>query len=155
MASDIEKKSAIKQAIEQAIKDAMRARDKQRLSALRLCLSAIKQYEIDKRIVAEDAHVVAVLRQLAKQRRASITEYEKAERHDLVLGETFELELILSYLPQGLSPEKIEALVTDVIAETGAQQMRDMGKVMAGLAKRLGVGADMAPLAALVKERLK
>ena len=147
--------SPIRQTIEQDMRAALKAGEKQRLSALRLCLNAIKQYEIDERVTVDDDKVTVVLRKLAKQRRASIVEYEKAGREDLVRQETFELDLIHNYLPQSLSSEAMEQIVAQVITETGATALRDMGKVMALLRQRVGANADMAVLSSLVKERLK
>ena len=142
--------SPIRQTIEQDMRAALKAGEKQRLSALRLCLNAIKQYEIDERVTVDDDKVTVVLRKLAKQRRASIVEYEKAGREDLVRQETFELDLIHNYLPQSLSSEAMEQIVAQAITETGATALRDMGKVMALLRQRVGANADMAVLSSLM-----
>lgn len=133
---------------------AMKAGDKPRLSTIRLISAAIKQREIDERIELDDTAVLAVLDKMAKQRRDSITQFEKAGRNDLVEIEVFELDIIQSYLPQALSDEEIEQLIESTIAATGAAGMRDMGKVMGQLKPQLQGRADMGAVSAKLKARL-
>ena len=136
------------------MKSAMRARDPARLSAVRLILAAIKQKEVDERIEAADADVVAILEKMIKQRRESIAQFEKAARADLADAEKFELGILTGYLPAQLSDEDIQKEITSAIAEAGASGIKDMGKVMALLKARMAGKADMAKVSGLVKSRL-
>jgi uncharacterized protein YqeY len=136
------------------MKAAMRAKDSARLSAIRLILAAIKQREVDERVELGDAEVVSVLEKMVKQRRESITQFEKAARTDLAEAEKFELGVLTSYLPQQLSDSDIAAEVARAISESGASGMKDMGKVMALVKSRLAGKADMAKVSALIKSRL-
>ena len=132
----------------------MRAKDSARLSTLRLLTAAIKQREVDERIELGDADVLAILEKMIKQRKESISQFERASRQDLVDKEQFELKLLEGYLPQQLPPAEVEAIVTEVIAATGARSPADMGKVMAALKARLAGRADMGKVSALVKGKL-
>lgn len=145
---------ALKVQISDDMKAAMRSRDAQRLSAIRLLLAAIKQREVDERKELDDQEVIGVVEKMIKQRRESIAQYEKASRADLVDAENFELEVLQAYMPQPLSQMEIEAAVAAAVSESGAQSVRDMGKVMAVLKSRLAGRADMAAVSALVKARL-
>lgn len=136
------------------MKSAMRARDKQRLGAIRLILAAIKQREVDERRPMSDADVLAVLDKMSKQRRDSVSQYRAAGRDDLADQEAFELDLIAGYLPQPLSAAELNALVSDAIVEGSASSIKDMGKVMAILRPRVQGRADMAQVSGLVKQRL-
>jgi len=109
---------------------AMKAGDKTRASTLRSVLSALKDRQIDKRDELTDNEVLNILRSQVKQRKDSIEQYEKGNRSDLVAQETEELRIIQDYLPQMMSPEDVRTLVTQIISETGATSMADMGKVM-------------------------
>lgn len=129
---------SLKERIQQDVKDAMRARDKARLGALRLVAAAIKQIEVDSRSELDDAGVTAVLDKMAKQRRESLEQYEKAGRDDLAEQERFELALLSDYLPEPLGEEELAALIDAAIAESGASSMRDMGQVMGLLKDRSG-----------------
>jgi uncharacterized protein YqeY len=144
----------LKDRITQDMKEAMRAREAQRLSAIRMLLAAMKQREVDERIVLADADVLGIIEKLVKQRRDSITQYEAAHRQDLADAERFELELLQGYLPQQLGEAEIEAEIEKAAAETGAAGAKDMGKVMALLKSRLAGRADMAKVSAGVKARL-
>ena len=144
----------LKTQIQDDVKDAMRARDKERIGALRLLSAAIKQIEVDTREDLDDAGVLAVLDKMSKQRRESLEQYEKAGREDLAAKERFELEVIATYLPEPLSSDEIEALVDEAIASTGAAGMQDMGKVMGQLKPQVQGRADMKALSGLVRERL-
>jgi len=136
------------------MKAAMRARDAARLSAIRLLLAALKQREVDERIVLTDADVLSVIEKMLKQRRESIVQFEKAARTDLAEVEKFEVGVLSAYLPQQLGEAEIQKEIQSVIAETGASGIKDMGKVMAALKPRLAGKADMGKVSGLVKGRL-
>lgn len=136
------------------MKAAMRAKDAQRLGALRLLLAAIKQREVDERRELADADVLATIEKMIKQRRDSISQFEAGGRQDLAQGEAFEVALLQSYLPAQLSGAAVEEAVAAAIAETGAAGPHSMGKVMAVLKNKLAGRADMAQVSALVKSRL-
>ncbi len=136
------------------LKDAMRARDKKKLDALRLISAAIKQIEVDERIEIDDARMLIILDKLAKQRNESISQFRAAGRDELAAQEEFELGLINQYLPEPLSETEIASLVEQAIQSTGAAKMADMGKVMAELKPKLQGRADMSKVSALIKARL-
>ena len=144
---------SLKDRIQDDMKTAMRAKEKERLGAIRLILAAIKQREVDERIVLTDSQVLAVLEKMIKQRRESLAQYQSAGRADLAAQESFEIDLIQSYLPAPLSEAEIDALIASAIAATGAQTMRDMGKVMALIREQAQGRADMTTLIARVKTR--
>lgn len=146
--------SELKQRINDDVKSAMRNREKELLAVLRLITAAIKQVEVDQRIELDDQQVIAVLDKLAKQHRDSIEQYNKAERADLAEKERFELGIVQNYLPVALSEEEIAQLIQDAIAETGANDMKDMGKVMGILKSKAQGRADMGKLSAQVKALL-
>lgn len=145
---------SLKDRITEDMKQAMRAKDSARLSALRLLLAAIKQREVDERVSLDDAQVIAVVEKMIKQRRESIAQYEKGGRQDLADAEKFEIGVLQAYLPQPLSEAEVEAIVDEAIAETGARAMADMGKVMNLVRPKLAGRADMGKVSALVKARL-
>ncbi len=136
------------------MKSAMRSGDKARLKVIRLILAAIKQVEVDERIELDDARVIAVLDKMAKQRRESISQFEKAGRDDLVEIEQAELEVIQHYLPEALSEEEIRQRIDAAIAETGASDMKQMGQVMGKLKPQLQGRADMGQVSQMIKARL-
>jgi len=150
----------LKDQITEDMKSAMRARDADRLGAIRMLLAAIKQKEVDERIVPDDAAVIAIVERLIKQRKDSIEQFGKAGRTDLVAKETAELVLLQSYLPQALSEAEVSAAidtaVAEVLAATSAPALAPsaMGKVMALLKPRLAGRADMSKVSALVKARV-
>ncbi|MHC8440812.1 MAG: GatB/YqeY domain-containing protein [Candidatus Eutrophobiaceae bacterium] len=146
--------SALKERILGDAKEAMRARDKPRLAALRLIQAAIKQKEIDGRVPLDDADVLVVLEKMVKQLRESISIYREAGRADLLDKEIAELAIVEIYLPKKLASEELAGHIDEVIAELGAMSMRDMGKVMAALKARLQGQADMTQLSQMVKSRL-
>ena len=145
---------SLRERITEDMKAAMRAKDSERLSALRLLLAAIKQREVDERIELNDTDVVGVIDKMLKQRRDSITQFEAGKRQDLADKEKFEVQVLSAYMPQGLSHEEIEQAVVEAIASTGAKSAQDMGKVMAVLKPRLAGRADMAKVSSLVKAKL-
>lgn len=145
---------SLKDRITEDMKSAMRAKDAARLSTIRLLLAAIKQKEIDERIVVDDAQALAIIERLIKQRRDSIEQFGRANRQDLVDQETFELSILAGYQPEQASAEELTAAVADAIGATGAAGPADMGKVMAVLKAKLAGRADMSAVSGLVKSRL-
>lgn len=145
---------SLKETLQQDMKTAMRAGDKRRLAVIRLINAAIKQREVDERIELDDTQVTAVLDKMAKQRRESIEQYEKAGRTDLAEQETFELEVVKHYLPEQLADSEIDSMIAEAIAATGAASMKDMGKVMGQLKAKLAGRADMGAVSARIKSRL-
>ena len=143
----------LKSRIQNDMKDAMRAKDSSRLSTVRLLLAAIKQREVDERIELDDAQLLGVLEKMIKQRRESLAQYQSAGREDLAARESFEIDLIQSYRPAPLSEADINTLVANAIAVTGAQSVRDMGKVMALIKDQAQGRADMSEVSARVKAR--
>lgn len=144
----------IKERLNNDVKDAMRAKDKDLLTTLRLITAAVKQIEVDERIEVDEERMLVILDKMSKQRKESIAQFEKANRDDLVAQEQFELTVINKYLPEPLSSAEIEKLVQDAVAATGAEKMADMGKVMALLKPSLQGRADMSQVSALIKARL-
>ena len=136
------------------IKSAMKAREQDRLAALRLMLSAVKQREVDERITLDDAGVIGVVEKMIKQRKDSIAQYERAQRQDLADKEKYEISVLEAYLPQQLSAAEIDAAIAEAIAATGAKGAADMGKVMGVVKPRLAGRADMGKVSAAVKARL-
>ena len=146
--------SALKQEITEAMKDAMRARDKPRLGTIRLALSEIKRVEVDERIDPDDTRVIAILDKMVKQRRESIKIFEEAERTELADQEKFEITVLQEFLPQALSAAELDDIIQSALAESGAESMTDMGKVM-GLVKPQVIGrADMGSISAKIKASL-
>lgn len=145
---------SLKDRISEDMKSAMRARESDRLSAVRLLLAAIKQREVDERITLDDAQIAAVVEKLAKQRRDSIAQFEAGGRQDLADREKFELTVLLAYLPEQADASQIAAAVESAVAATGAAGPQDMGKVMAQVRSALAGRADMAAVSAQVKARL-
>ena len=123
--------SELKANIQDNVKSAMRAREKERLGVLRLITAAIKQREIDERIEMDDADVLQVLDKMVKQRRDSEGQFLKAGRDDLAKQETYELGILSEFLPEALSEDELKALVDSAVAESAAESIKDMGKVMA------------------------
>jgi len=154
---------SLKDRITEDMKAAMRARESERLGAIRLLLAAIKQKEVDERIVADDAAVTGIVERLIKQRKDSIEQFGKAGRTDLVQKESAELALLQGYLPQALSEAEVSAAIDAAVAEVlagaapgGAATLgaSSMGKVMALLKPRLAGRADMSKVSGLVKARI-
>ena len=144
----------LKQQITDAMKAAMKGGDKARLAVVRLMLAAIKQREVDERIELDDSQILAVLDKMVKQRRDSIQQYGDAGRDDLVAQETAEIEVIQEFLPAALSDDEISAIIDAAIAETGAQGMRDMGKVMGIVKPKVQGRADVGQVSGRVKQKL-
>ncbi|MDR2507575.1 MAG: GatB/YqeY domain-containing protein [Candidatus Accumulibacter sp.] len=144
----------LKDRITEDMKTAMRAGETAKRDAIRLLMAAIKQKEVDDRVTPDDGMVVLIVEKLIKQRRDAIAQYETAGRQDKADAEKFELDILSSYLPVRLLPEEITVAVDAAIAETGAQGVSAMGKVMALLKTRLAGRADMSELSKQVKIRL-
>jgi uncharacterized protein len=146
--------SALKEKITEDMKTAMRAKDSERLGTIRLLLAALKQKEVDERVVLDDAAVVAIVDKLIKQRKDSLEAFQKAERKDLADKEAAELAVLQAYLPARLSAEEVTAAVKAIVAELGASGPGDMGKVMGAAKARLAGKADMGQVSAAVKAAL-
>ncbi len=147
----------LKDRITEDMKGAMRAKDSARLGAIRLLLAAIKQKEVDERVVADDPAVLGIVEKQIKQRNDSIQQFEKAGRTDLAEKEKAELELLRAYLPQQMSDVELSAAIDAAVAESGeagAVGPQAMGKIMALLKPRIAGRADMGKASALVKQRL-
>ena len=144
----------LKERITEDMKTAMRAGEKDRLGTVRLILAAIKQREVDERIMLDDTQVLAVLEKMAKQRKESITQFESGGRADLVAKEQAELALLQGYLPAQMSEAELDGIIAEAIASTGAASIKDMGKVM-GVVKAKAAGrADMSAVGARIKAKL-
>ena len=144
----------LKERITDDMKQAMRAKDANRLSTIRMLLAAIKQKEVDERIQVDDAQTVAIVDKLIKQRRDSIDAYQKAGREDLASRETAEVTVLWAYLPRRASDEEVASEIDAALEATGAAGPQDMGRVMAVLKSRLAGRADMGLVSAQVKARL-
>ncbi len=143
--------SELKQRITEDMKTAMRAKKKDKLMTIRNILAVIKQQEVDTREELDDTAVLAIIDKLAKQRRESIAQFSEAGRDDLVAQEELELGFIQDYLPEPLSDAEVEKLVADAIASTGAESMKDMGKVMAQIKPAAQGRADMGKISGMIK----
>ena len=144
----------LKNKITEDMKTAMRAKDTARLGTVRLLLAAMKQKEVDERVVLSDADVLAIIDKMVKQRRESIAQFEKAGRTDLADGEKAEIVVLSTYLPQQLSEAEVGQASAAAIAESGASGAKDMGKVMGLLKSRLAGRTDMGKVSGLVKAKL-
>ncbi len=146
---------SLKTRLTEEMKAAMRAQDKPRLGVIRLILAAIKQKEVDERIELTDAHIIAILDKMLKQRRESLEYYEKAERQDLASQEKYEMDIIKTYMPEALSEEKIDALIQNAIRQVQAKTLQEMGKVMALIKPELAGRADMSTVSQKIKQQLE
>ena len=145
---------SLKEQIKNDIKEAMRAKDTAKRDTLRNINAAIKQIEVDERRELSDADVEAVLMKYAKQREDAKAQFADAGRDDLVAKEKAELAIVKSYLPEPLSDEELEAILKEIIAETGAESMKDMGKVMGVAKAKVGSRADGGTISKMVKTLL-
>ena len=146
---------SLKDRITEDMKSAMKARESERLSAIRLLLAAIKQREVDERITLDDVGVMVVVDKLIKQRRDSISQYEQAGRDDLAAAERAEIDVLTPYLPAQLSADEVAAAVKAAIAQTGAASPADMGKVMGLLKPQLAGKTDLSAVSQQVKAALQ
>jgi len=145
---------SLKERVQEDMKAAMRAGEKDRLGTVRLILAAIKQREVDERVVLDDAQVLSILEKMGKQRRESIAQFAAGGREDLVARETAELAIISAYLPTALSADELDALIRAAIEQTGAASIKDMGKVMGIIKSKAQGRADMASVGARIKALL-
>lgn len=144
----------LKVSITDAMKDAMRAKDKARLSALRLILAELKRVEVDERIDLQEDRIISILDKMLKQRRDSIKQYSDAGRQELADAEQAEMDVIQEFMPAALDEAEIYSIIHEIISDTGATSMQDMGKVMNAVRPQLAGRADMALVSKVVKEKL-
>ncbi|MDO9357760.1 MAG: GatB/YqeY domain-containing protein [Polaromonas sp.] len=145
---------SLKDQITEDMKTAMRAKDSERLGTIRLLLAALKQKEVDERVVLDDAAVIAIVDKLIKQRKDSLEAFQKAERKDLADKEAAEMVVLQAYLPARLSADEVAAEVKAIVTELGASGPGDMGKVMGVVKAKLAGKADMGQVSAAVKAAL-
>lgn len=145
---------SLKVRISDDMKSAMKARESDRLATIRLLMAAMKQKEVDERVELDDAAIVAVIEKMLKQRRDSVAQYQAAGRQDLADKESFEMSVLMAYMPQQLSDAEIDELVIKAVADSGASSMQEMGKVMGLLKPQLAGRADMAKVSARIKAQL-
>ncbi len=146
--------ASLKERITEDMKSAMRAGEKERLGTIRMLQAAIKQREVDERVLLDDAQVLAVVEKMLKQRKESIAQFEQGNRPDLAAKEQAEIELLVVYLPAQLTDAEVDALIQEAIASTGAVSVKDMGKVM-GVVKAKAAGkTDMGAVSARIKAAL-
>jgi uncharacterized protein YqeY len=145
---------ALREQVNEDMKAAMKARETEKLGAIRLLLSAVKQREVDERITLDDAGVISVIEKMIKQRKDSVSQFEKAARQDLADKEKFEIGVLEAYMPKQLSAAEVDAIIAQAVTESGAKSPADMGKVMALVKPKLAGKADMGKVSGLVKGRL-
>lgn len=144
----------LKEQITYDMKESMKSGAKDRLGVIRLILAALKQKEVDERIVLDDAQVLAILEKMLKQRRESVAQFTQGNRKDLADKEEAEIKIIQGYMPAQLSDAELEKMVTDAVAESGAASVKDMGKVMGILKPKVAGKADMSAVSAKIKAKL-
>ncbi len=140
--------------INASVKEAMRAKDKERLKILRMITATVKQVEVDERIEVDEPRMLSILDKMVKQRRDAIAQFESAGRDDLAAGEIAEVAVIQEFMPEQLSDEEIEEMIKAAIAESGAESMKDMGKVMGIIKPKAQGRADMGQLSGKIKALL-
>jgi uncharacterized protein len=145
---------SLKERITEDMKAAMRSGEKERLGVIRLITSAIKQREVDERIVLDDTQVLSVLEKMIKQRKESVAQFQAGNRQDLVDKENSEITLLQGYMPSQLSDAELDALIGEAVTATGASSIKDMGKVMAIIKSKAQGRADMAAVGAKIKAKL-
>lgn len=145
---------SLKQDITDAMKASMKAGDKPRLGTIRLLMAAMKQREVDEKITLDDSQIMAVIDKMVKQRRDSVSQYNEAGRQDLADKESAEIDVLQAFLPEPLSEAEVMALIEAAIAETGAESMRDMGKVMGIVKPQVQGRGDVGAISKLVKQKL-
>ncbi|MEA3175820.1 MAG: uncharacterized protein QOF42_3231 [Gammaproteobacteria bacterium] len=144
----------LKERITEDMKAAMRSGEKERLGVIRLITSAIKQREVDERIVLDDVQVLSVLEKMIKQRKESVVQFQAGNRQDLVDKENSEITLLQGYMPAQLSDAELDALIGEAVASTGASSIKDMGKVMAIIKSQAQGRADLGKVGAKIKAKL-
>ena len=145
---------SLKEQLMTEVKAAMKAKEKTRLGTLRLVMAAIKQIEVDERIELDDTRIMSVLEKMVKQRKDSIEQFGKANRQDVIDVEEAELAIIKTFLPEPMSEDELAGIVANAVTETGAESMKDMGKVMAIVKAAAAGRADMGLVSKLVKAKL-
>jgi len=145
---------SLKERITDDMKAAMRAGEKERLGLIRMITAAIKQREVDERIVLDDTQVLIVLEKMIKQRKESLVQFQAGNRQDLVEKEAAEITLLQGYLPSQLSAAEIDALIAEAVAATGATSIKDMGKVMAVIKGKAQGRVDLGKVGAIIKAKL-
>jgi uncharacterized protein YqeY len=145
---------SLKDRITEDMKNAMRAKDAERLGTIRMITAAIKQREVDERITLDDAQVLSIVEKMIKTRKESIAQFQAGARADLVAKEQKEIDLLQAYMPAQLSETELDALIAESIAQSGAASIKDMGKAMALLKQKAAGKADMAAVSAKLKAKL-
>lgn len=145
---------SMKDRITEDMKAAMRSGEKDRLGVIRLMLAALKQREVDERIVLDDTQVLAILEKMLKQRRDSIEQFSAAQREDLAAIERAEVAIIQTYLPEPLSAAELDLIIAKAVSESGATGPRDMGKVIALVKTQVAGRADMGQVSDIIKRKL-
>ncbi len=145
---------SLKDSITADMKNAMRAGEKDRLGLIRMLLAAVKQREVDERIVLDDGQVLSVIEKMVKQRKESVAQFQQGGREDLAATELREIDWLAGYLPAQLAAEELAAIIDEAVAATGATSIKDMGKVMAQVKAKAAGRADMGAVGALIKARL-
>jgi uncharacterized protein len=145
---------SLKDRVTEDMKNAMRAKDSERLGTIRMITSAIKQREVDERITLDDAQVLSVIEKMIKTRKESIAQFQSGGREDLVAKEQKEVDLLQAYLPEQLSEADLDKLIADSIAESGATSIKEMGKAMALIKQKAAGRADMGAVSAKLKAKL-
>ena len=146
--------SELKDRLGEVTKQAMKARDKERVAVLRMVNAEVKRMEVDERRELSDADVLGILNKMLKQRQDALSQFQDAKRDDLAAQESYEIGIIQEFLPAQMSADELAALVDKVIAETGAAGMQDMGKVMGAVKAAAAGTADLGQASALVKAKL-
>jgi len=146
--------SALRDQLNQAVKDAMRAKEKSRLTTLRMATAALKQIEVDERITPDDTRIIAVLDKMIKQRNDAAQQYDAGNRDDLATIERFEITVLQEFMPAALDEAELNSLIDQAISDTGADGMKDMGKVMGKLKPQIQGKADMGEVSKQIKARL-
>ena len=145
---------ALKEKITVDMQDAMRSKDSEKLNAIRLLQSSIKQKEVDDRVEIDDTMILNIIEKMLKQRRDSIEAFKKANRDDLVAKEEFEVQLLQTYMPEPLSSEDVEKEIDSAIKAADAKSMKDMGSVMSAVKLKVSGRANMAEVSQKIKEKL-
>ena len=145
---------ALKEKITVDMQDAMRSKDSEKLNAIRLLQSSIKQKEVDDRVEIDDTMILNIIEKMLKQRRDSIEAFKKANRNDLVVKEEFEVKLLQTYMPEPLSSEDVEKEIDSAIKDADAKSMKDMGTVMNAVKLKVSGRANMAEVSQKIKEKL-
>lgn len=145
---------SLKEKINEDMKSAMRSKDVALLGAIRLIQAAIKQKEVDERILVDDSSVISIIEKMLKQRNDSIEAFEKANRTDLVEKEEFEVSVLKNYMPEQMNAEEVEKIIQEVIKKIGASSMKEMGPVMAQAKEILSGKANMAEVSKIIKAKL-